>query len=186
MKNSTKAEEVEIRFLQQGLMKVNAPIGFEKWSDSEKENWANDNLAQTKQEKGDNAILEALAELDNPQVTGEYFDQAPLVSAIEADNGDTILFETSEWKEFKKPNQNKYLVFASFNSGEHTNFIADGMKEVSDLVYAAFEGEDDLSDFDIEIESFLQEISELDIVNTDAWSEFHNSTWITVTLASKK
>lgn len=175
--------QVEIRFLQPGLVKAEAPKGFEAWIPSQKEEWAHEVLKSLKQEKGDVALLEAMAYLSNPTETGEYFDEAPLVSAIEANNGDTMLFETSEWREFKKPNQNKYLVFTSFNSGEHTNFIADGVEEVAVLINNAFGGED-VSDFDTEIENFLQEISELDIANTNKWCEFRNMTWITVTLAS--
>ncbi len=185
--NKDKREkiEVDIRFLQQGLVKATVHKGFEKWPNFLKEEWANSVLQQLKREKGDQAILEALANLSSPQTTGEYFDEAPLVSAIEADDGDKVLFETPEWKEFKKPNQSKYLVFTSFNSGEHTNFIADGLEGVSDLVYGAFEGED-MSEFEAEIEKFMQEISRLDIEDTNEWCEFHNSTWITVTLSSKQ
>ena len=176
--------KVELRFLQQGLVRADAPVGFENWSDSRKEEWANNTLRYVKQEKGDSAILEALAELANPHETGKFFDEAPLVSAIEADNGDKTLFETSEWKEFKKPNQEKYLVFTSFNSGEHTNFIADGIKEVAELVYMAFD-EEGFPAFEAELRDFLQNANELSVVGTNEFYEFHNGTWITVTLASK-
>lgn len=175
--------KVELRFLQQGLVRADAPIGFKNWSNSRKEEWANNILRQLKQEKGDSAILEALAELANPQESGQYFDEAPLISAIETENGDKTLFETSEWKEFKKPNQAKYLVFTKFHFGEHTNFIADGIEEVENLICGAFEEESEENEKILK--SFLQEIKELDMVNGNVWSEFPDGTWITVTLASE-
>ena len=54
-----------------------------------------------KKEKGDTALLEAMACLANPRETGEYFDEAPQVAAIETDYGDTVLYETAEWIVFK-------------------------------------------------------------------------------------
>lgn len=94
--------QVEIRFLQPGLVKAEAPKGFENWTTSKREDWADETLRALKQEKGDIALLEAMAYLPNPTETGEYFDEAPQAAAIEADYGETTLFETSEWKAFKK------------------------------------------------------------------------------------
>lgn len=94
--------QVEIRFLQPGLVKVEAPEGFKNWTSSQKEEWANKILRDLKQEKGDTALLEAMAYLLNPVETGEYFDEAPLVAAIESDCGDTCLYQTDEWIAFKE------------------------------------------------------------------------------------
>jgi len=93
--------QVEIRFLQPGLVKAEAPKGFKDWTLSQKEEWAHKVLMDLKQEKGDIALLEAMAYLVNPTETGEYFDEAPQVAAIEADCGDTMLFQTAEWIAFK-------------------------------------------------------------------------------------
>ncbi|WP_152184421.1 hypothetical protein [Sulfurimonas indica] len=178
--------QAEIRFLQPGLVKAEAPKGFEDWTPSQKEKWAHKVLIDLKEEKGDIALLEAMAYLVNPTETGEYFDEAPQVAAIEADCGDTILFETAEWKAFKLPNDKKYLVFTSYHSaGGQTNFIANGMKEVSRLVYASFKGEEISSKLESEIEWFISEVNDLKAINDDMWNEFSNDTWITVTLAEK-
>lgn len=175
--------QVEIRFLQPGLVKAEAPKGFENWTTSKREDWASKTLQELKQRFGDIALLEAMAYLPNPTETGKYFDEAPQVAAIEADYGETTLFETSEWKEFKIPNDKKYLVFISYcDAGGHSNLIANGIKEVSDIVYKAFKDEEMSSKSKSEIDWFIGEVNTLETINSDVWNEFRNDTWITVTL----
>jgi len=41
--------QVEIRFLQPGLVKAEAPKGFENWTHSQKEEWAHKVLMDLKQ-----------------------------------------------------------------------------------------------------------------------------------------
>ena len=179
-------KELEIRFLQPGLVKAEAPKGFKKWTSSQKEEWAHNVLVELKRDKGDTALLEAMAYLENPTKTGEYFDEVPQVAAIEADYGETTLFETSDWKEFKIPNGKKYLVFISYcDAGGQANTVANGIKEVSDIVYKAFKDEEVSSKLKSEIDWFINEINDLEKVEEDVWNEFSNDTWITVTLSEK-
>jgi len=186
IKNEENKMQVEIRFLKEGLVNVEAPKGFENWTTSEKEDWANETLRALKQEKGDIALLEAMAHLPNPTKTGKYFDEAPQVAAIEADYGETTLYETSEWKEFKIPNDKKYLVFISYcDAGGHSNLIANGIKEVSNIVYRAFKDEEISSKLKSEIDWFINEVNTLEVANSDIWNEFSNDTWITVTLVEE-
>ena len=167
---------------------------FQSWSlESEEE-------IQELLEEGENPmVLSLYGRKENGEFVDHYFDMSDMEKAVINENSSISIdgknlqvlaplnisnrMEVLSEKD-TKPNQSKYLVFTSFYHGEHTNFIADGMREVSDLVYGAFEGED-LSDFADDIERFLERIKKLDIVNENVWNEFSKDTWITVTLTSK-
>src|SRR4030043_1257937 len=95
--------KVYIRFLRQGLAKVDAPKNFKKMTDKEKLYWADDIIQQVKDtENGDLDILKLMADFDDPENNG-YFDEAPSISAIESaekgHEGD-IIVQTKDWFEF--------------------------------------------------------------------------------------
>ena len=90
--------KVYIRFLRQGLAKVDAPDNFDKMTAKEKMEWADDLLQQSK----DDDIMHMMSDFDKPEENG-YFDEAPLCAAIEEAEGNDIgkiIVQTSDWHEF--------------------------------------------------------------------------------------
>lgn len=75
-----------------------------------------------------------------------------------------------------------YLVFTNFRSGKHTNFIAQNIEQVNDLMFQAFESKDE--DFAEQITEAMAAVKELKEVHNNTYFEFSDSTWITVTLST--
>jgi len=92
--------KVELRFLQPGLIKADAPEDFDSFSDKEKEEWGNKVLQDLKTNSGDFALIEAMSNLAGFLSTGEFFDVAPTVDAIQAKHGEETLFQTEEWRAY--------------------------------------------------------------------------------------
>ncbi len=93
--------KVHIRFLRQGLVEAETPEGFDSMLDKEKLEWATEKLAKLP----DNDIVEAMADFTEAFKTGNWFDEAPYASAIEAAEGDDIensVVQTREWKIFSE------------------------------------------------------------------------------------
>jgi len=74
-----------------------------------------------------------------------------------------------------------YLVCTSFRSGEYTNFIAQNIEQVDDIMFQTFESRDD--DFTEQIAEAMAAVKELKEVHNNTYFEFSDSTWITVTLS---
>lgn len=86
--------KVNIRFLRQGLVSVNAPKNIDTMSAKELKEWAGNILG----EMTDKELLAAMADFENPEKEG-YFDESPQMSAIERLSGDPII-TTDEWEMF--------------------------------------------------------------------------------------
>lgn len=96
-------EVLEIRFLRQGFIKAPKPSGFDAMNDEEQEEWADSVL----ESKSDLELLNGMADFPNASRTGEYFDEAPRVAAIETPYGEELLNTTKEWNAFAYPNNSE-------------------------------------------------------------------------------
>ncbi|MBI5327046.1 MAG: hypothetical protein HZB80_01970 [Deltaproteobacteria bacterium] len=91
--------KIYIRFLRQGLVKTTTPENFNTMTSKEKIDWASEKLYQMT----DLDIIAAMADFDDAEKTGEYFDEAPQAAAIEEAEGENIgriIVETREWSLF--------------------------------------------------------------------------------------
>lgn len=95
-----ETEDLEIRFLQSGLIHTTKPKGFDEWNTSERVEWADKVLG----DKSDQELIDATYTLDPTSAdlhsTGVVFDEAPQVAAIESKHGEEILHTTDEWTAF--------------------------------------------------------------------------------------
>jgi len=78
-----------------------------------------------------------------------------------------------------------YLVFTSFNSGEHTNFFVETNDEATNLISIACKDENESFDAEDEFkereEEFRESIDAITSVNENVWFELRSGTWFTIT-----
>jgi hypothetical protein len=86
--------KVNIRFLRQGSIEVDAPDNIKKMTAQEIKIWAEKII----EEQSDEELLRALADFRYPKIDG-YFDSPPQCSAVEDSAGVNIM-TTEEWQMF--------------------------------------------------------------------------------------
>jgi hypothetical protein len=91
--------KVEIRFLRQGLIQVEAPENFDQMAPEKKLEWASTVLEGCT----DHELVNAMSDFEKPRtkVDSGFFDEAPEASAVEKEAGEGVIVQTEEWKLFR-------------------------------------------------------------------------------------